>query len=130
MLDVLPQSEGKLLVLHASGKLTDRDYHKVLIPRLERIIAEYGKASVVFEMDEAFRGWELGAAWEDMRLGLQHHEDFEKLAVVGGPRWVGWGTRIAAHFMSGEMRTFPADALAEALAWARGDETGSERAAA
>ncbi|MDP6389029.1 MAG: STAS/SEC14 domain-containing protein [Alphaproteobacteria bacterium] len=117
MLDVLPESESNVLILHATGKLTDDDYQRVLIPRLEAIIEAYGKARILIEMKEDFEGWELGAAWEDAKLGVRHRTDFEKIAVVGAPQWVDWGAKIGAHFMSGELRTYDEDDFDDALDW-------------
>lgn len=117
MLDVLPESESNLLILHATGKLTDDDYQEVLIPRLEAIIEAHGKARVLIEMSEDFEGWELGAAWEDAKLGVRHRKDFEKMAVVGAPEWVDWGAKIGAQLMSGELRTYDEDDFDDALDW-------------
>ncbi len=35
MIQIMPESEGNMLVLWATGKLTDQDYKDVMIPRLE-----------------------------------------------------------------------------------------------
>lgn len=117
MIEVLPESVGKVLILKATGKLTDRDYKELLIPRLESIIREYGKASVLFEMGDEFRGWEAEALWDDARFGLAHRNDFDKMAVVGGPGWVEWGLRLAKLIMSGEIKSFSPAEREEATHW-------------
>jgi SpoIIAA-like len=58
----------------------------VLIPRLELIIREYGKARLLLDMGD-FHGWEAAAMWDDTRFGLTHRNDFEKMGVIGGPGW-------------------------------------------
>jgi hypothetical protein len=117
MITVLPESTGNILVLRASEKLTDLDYKDVLIPRLEAIIAEHGKARLLLDMGDEFHGWEAAALWDDARFGLTHRKDFEKMGVIGGPRWVEWGMKIGALAISGEIRSFSSSERDVALRW-------------
>ena len=119
MIEIMPESNGSTLALKATGKLTDADYKEVLIPKIEEIIKQSGKAKVLLYLPEAFAGWEAHAAWDDAKFGLKHRNDFGKLAVVGGARWVEWATKIGAYFMKGEVETFPEAHLREALDWVR-----------
>jgi hypothetical protein len=117
MIKLLPESEGNILVLRAAGKLTDQDYKDVLIPRLESIIREHGKARLLLDMGDEFHGWEAAALWDDTRFGLTHRDDFEKMGVIGGPRWVQWGLKLAAMVISGEIRSFSSSEREKALSW-------------
>ena len=117
MIEIMPESNGSALALKATGKLTDADYKEVLIPKIEETIKQSGKAKVLLYLPEDFAGWEAHAAWDDARFGLRHRNDFEKLAVVGGARWVEWATKIASHFMKGEVKTFSEEQLQEGLNW-------------
>jgi hypothetical protein len=117
MLTVMPQSHDKVMGVQATGKVTDQDYHTVLIPQLEEVLKEYGKARFLYYLDEGFTGWELGAMWEDAKFGLQHKDDFEKIAVVGGPKWVAWATKLFSHFMEGQVKIFPPEELQAAWDW-------------
>lgn len=85
MISISAESSGNVLLLAAQGRLTDRDYREILIPRLQAIIREHGKARVLFDMGDEFHGWEPAAAWDDARFGLAHRNDFEKMGVIGGP---------------------------------------------
>jgi hypothetical protein len=40
MFKIMPESEGRIIGLRATGKLTDQDYLEVLIPRLETLIIQ------------------------------------------------------------------------------------------
>jgi len=117
MIKVFPESNGKVLILGAVGKLTDQDYKDVLIPRLESIIREQGKAQLLLDMGDDFHGWEAAALWDDVHFGLKPRNDFEKMGVIGGPNWVEWGMKIAALAISGEIRTFPANERDAARRW-------------
>ena len=116
MIEVV-ESKAKVLWLRASGKLTGQDYEEVLIPRLEEAIRDHGKVRLLFHLDQDFQGWELGAMWDDAKFGLQHRRDFDKIAVVGGPRWVDAVVKIFVPLMEGEVRTMLPEQLAEAWEW-------------
>jgi hypothetical protein len=115
MIKVLPESRGNILALGAVSELTDQDYKDVLIPRLEAIMREHGKACLLLDMGD--HGWEAAALWDDAHFGLTHRNDFEKMGVIGGPRWVKWGLKIAALAISGEIRSLSPSERQEALRW-------------
>ena len=117
MIEVLSKSQGKTLGVRLTGKATDEDYEKIFIPALENLIKEYGKIRCLYFMDEGFQGWELGAMWDDAKFGIKHKSDFEKIAVVGGPKWAEWCKKIASHLVAAEIKTYPADQLDDAWSW-------------
>ena len=92
------KAEGNILVVKATEKLTARDYEEVFIPKINQLIEVYRKVRVVVLLAENFSGWEIGAAWDDAVFGIQHRNDFEKMAVVGGAKWVQWATKISFTF--------------------------------
>jgi hypothetical protein len=120
MIEIMPESSSSALVFRATGKLTDADYKEVLIPEIEGVINQSGKARVLLHLPGDFHGWEAHAAWDDAKFGLRHRNDFEKLAVVGGAKWMEWATKIAAYFMKGEVKTFSEAQFGDALEWVRG----------
>jgi hypothetical protein len=117
MLTIMPESKDAILAIKATGQLTDSDYKEVLIPKMEQIIERFAKARALMYLSEDFIGWEPHAMWDDAKFGLRHRNDFEKLAVVGGTKWMEWATKIAAHFMKGEVRTFSEDQMQQAVDW-------------
>lgn len=119
MIKILPQSEGPTLVVEASGKLTTMDYEDMFLPELDRLIGQFGKIRLVFYLHGSFVGWELGAMWDDAKFGIKHKNDFERIAMVGGPKWVTWFTKIGSHLAPGTIRAFDVASLNEAVAWAK-----------
>ncbi len=117
MIEVIQESQGQLLGLKASGTVTDADYKNILIPRLEAIIKDHGKARFLFDFDDQFHGYEPAALWDDTVFGVKHKNDFEKIALVGGPKWIEWASRISASFMPGTVKTFTAPQIQEAWSW-------------
>ncbi len=119
MIKVSDESAGNVLVLEAQSRLTDEDYKTVLIPRLEQIIREHGKARLLLDMGDSFEGWEPKAAWDDARFGLAHRKDFEKMAVIADRHWVEWALKVSAPLVTGEMKTFAPSQRDEALRWVK-----------
>jgi hypothetical protein len=117
MIEILPESEGKILAIKASEKLTDEDYKETFIPRMDQLITEFGRIRVLFTMGDNFKGWEAAALWDDAHFGATHREQFEKMAIVGGPKWVEWGVKLAGHLMPGAVKTFPLDQAQAAHEW-------------
>ncbi len=121
MLEVMPESRENLLWLRVSGKLNRRDYEEVLIPRFEAIIQQYGRGRLLFQADPDFQGLEMGAWWDDLKFDLKHRRDFDKVAVVGVPRWMAALVELFARFMTGEVKTFLPEQLAEAWVWVQAE---------
>ena len=104
-----------VLSFKAVGKLTDADY-ETITPIIERFLdgVEEPKVKMLFDARE-FEGWELEAAWDDFKIGLKHGNEFEKIAIVGAPKWLEALAKISSWFVSGEVKTF--DDMQAALAW-------------
>ena len=119
MIEIMSETEGNLLIVKATEKLTTKDYEEVFIPKINQLIQEYRKVRVVVFLAENFSGWEIGAAWDDAKFGIQHRNDFEKMAVVGGSKWVKWATKISSYFMEGQVAIYDTSDFQSAVAWAK-----------
>ncbi len=119
MITIMPETEGNMLAVKASEKLTSEDYEDIFIPHLKHLIDKFGEVRVVLFLDKDFIGWELGAAWDDAVFGVQHRHDFEKIAVVGGQQWLEWATKIGAYFMEGQVTTYETTEFQDAVAWVK-----------
>lgn len=117
MFQIMTESQGNIMGVRATGKVTDRDYQDVLIPNLEALITKYGQVRLLWFMDEDFAGLEAGALWDDAKFFLPHRADFEKVALVGGPKWIELAAKLFAPLMKGDVKTFSGDQLAEAWEW-------------
>ncbi|WP_303581199.1 STAS/SEC14 domain-containing protein [Amphritea sp. 1_MG-2023] len=117
MLHILPETAGDIIVVQATDKLTSTDYQDIFLPLLEEKVAAHGKVRCLVYLDHNFHGWEAGAMWEDAKLGVQHRQDFIRLAVVGGDSWLDWATKLGSLFISGEALYFPETEFLQALHW-------------
>ncbi len=103
------------ITLKAVGKLTHEDY-EVITPMIDAAIAEVKTPDVKVLIDASeMEGWELRAAWDDFKLGLNHNNDFKKIAIYGHKTWQKAIAKLGSWFTSGEVRFF--ESLDEAVAW-------------
>jgi hypothetical protein len=64
-----------------------------------------------------FQGWEAAAAWEDLKLGVRHFADIEKIAMVGETKWQHGMAMFCKPFTKAAVRYFDHAAAAEAQKW-------------
>ena len=103
------------LTLKARGKLTHDDY-KVITPMLDSALGQVTdpRVRVLFDGTE-LEGWEARAAWDDLKLGLKHGNEFEKIAIYGDKEWLKFAAKVAGWFTSGTVEFF--EDLDSALQW-------------
>ncbi len=118
MFEILPvNDDNNTLAFKASGKLTDADY-KQFLPVLEEMIREAGRISLYIELQN-FEGWEAKAAWDDLRFGLQHDDDFKRIAIVTDGSLIHAATSFVNFFSHIEIRFFANNESAAAWDWLR-----------
>ncbi|MGO8929096.1 MAG: STAS/SEC14 domain-containing protein [Limisphaerales bacterium] len=114
-IELKEMAEGKILVVHVSGKLVKEDY-KNLVPEAERLIKQHGKIRILLEMKD-FHGWDAGALWEDIKYDLKHFSDIERVAMVGEKKWQKGMSWFCRPFTTAKVRYFDQTALDEARQW-------------
>lgn len=117
MIQQLPVQEDNIVAFRMSGRLSHADY-QTFLPRLEELITKHGRISVLLQLED-FHGWDLSAAWDDFRFGMQHPDEFERIAIVGHGALQNWMTLMAKPFTSADVRFFEQDRLGDAWDWLR-----------
>ena len=103
------------LTLKLSGKLSHEDYEKIT-PMLDSALMTVKQPHIKALVDVTeLKGWELRAAWDDFKLGLNHGTQFVKIAIYGNQNWLEMATKIGSWFVSGEAKYFGNEAAA--LVW-------------
>jgi hypothetical protein len=109
------ENDGKILIVHASGKLATADYEH-FVPEFDRLLRQHGKLRVLFDMN-GFHGWEAGALWADTKFALKHFGDIERLAMVGEKKWQHGMASFCKPFTKAAIQYFDQADVAEAQRW-------------
>lgn len=93
-------------ILTVFGKLTHQDY-LTFTPLIDAVIAELKDKKIDMLVDcQALQGWELQAAWDDFKIGLKHHNDFNNIAIVRDQKWLNVSSQVASWFVKGQVKIF------------------------
>lgn len=108
-----------VLIVEPQTPLQAADFEG-LTHKIDPYIAEYGILRGLMIYAKAFPGWvNLAAFLAHMRFIENHHEKFQKLAVVSDSKLLTEVPRFAAHLVRADVKLFPESAYAEALRWFR-----------
>jgi hypothetical protein len=88
------------------GKLTHADY-EMMIPMLENSIKDVKDPNIKIIVDMTdFEGWEMRAAWDDLKLGIKHNQEFSKIALIDNKKWEEVMAKVSNWFIGGEIQYF------------------------
>ena len=118
MLEIMPESQDNILGFWARGSVSLQDVHQLLAPWLENVVKDWGKGRMLLCLGEDFQGFSLTALRGDT-LSSKHLDDLEKIAVVGVSWMMDLEIKMASFMLSGKVKTFAREELAEAWIWVK-----------
>jgi hypothetical protein len=118
MIRLLGDMPAGVLGFEAVDDVEKEDYEHVILPVINKAIAEHGKVRLVYVLGPEFDDYEGGAAWEDLKLGVRHPASFERIAIVTNARWAGPAIKIFSVLWPGQARVFSLSELESAKRWA------------
>jgi len=123
MIKEIPLNESHIYAFEIRGKLHAQDY-EILRSKIERQLKKESPISLLIKVKQ-FEGWTLKAMWEDLKLGIEHNNDFLRIALVGG-RWVDKVlSDIGDLFLAAEIENF--DNETDAINWLKQVQNQAER---
>ncbi|NJD07251.1 MAG: STAS/SEC14 domain-containing protein [Methylococcaceae bacterium] len=118
MIEQLQTDSQKILAFKLSGKLHDADY-STFVPAVDAAVAAEGEIRLFVQFEEGFQGWNLHAAWDDVKFAASHYSDFYRIAMVGDRKWEEWMAKIGRPFTSASIGYFDVSDVDVAWAWLR-----------
>lgn len=117
MIDHNLDAATSILYVRPKASLEKDDFTQ-LSATVDPYIAENGNlAGIIIEAAE-FPGWkDLGAMVEHFRFVHGHHEHVEKIGLVTNSALANVAEKLASHFVSAEIKRFPAGELESARQW-------------
>jgi hypothetical protein len=120
MIEIMKGFPDNVLAIIAKGRVSRKDYRDVLIPAAEDSLKRNAKLRLYYELGAEFTGIDLGAEWEDLKIGVEHLTRWERMAVVTDVAWIRHVVGAFRFVMPGELRTFPTAQASEARRWIAG----------
>lgn len=106
-----------ILYLRLTSALQQRDFEE-LAKTVDPYIRETGGLSGIVIEAPKFPGWDsLGAMVAHFRFVRDHHKKIKKLGIVTDSALGDIAEHLASHFVSAEIKHFPAGELEAAKRW-------------
>jgi hypothetical protein len=117
MIEIIEGLPGNVVGMLAKGRVTRKDYLEIVIPAIEKSLKRNAKLRLYYELGSQFSGIDLGAEWEDLKVGIEHLARWERAAVVTDVDWIRHAVGAFRFLMPGELRVFTTAQASEARAW-------------
>jgi hypothetical protein len=117
---VIAQIEGLpagTLGFRAHGQVSAADYENIIVPDVEAAFALNRKLRLLYVTADDFTGFDVGAMWDDAKLGARHFSSWDRVALVTDVPWLR-GTATAFGFaIPAEFGLFESAQFEEAMLW-------------
>ncbi len=126
MIETIETGSPQVVGLKLSGTLHDDDYQR-FVPMMEGIFAVVGKVRLFIQLED-FHGWDLHAIWDDLKFGVKHYSDFERIAMVGDRKWEEWMASFCKPFTAAKVKYFDRSEVDAARMWIMENEEDNRAA--
>ena len=117
MIEFLEGFPDSVIAVAAKGRVTIEDYDKILIPAVEEALGKHPRVRLYYELGKAFSGIDAGAAWKDLKIGMEHLSSWERMALVTDVEWIRLALDAFRFLMPGRLRIFSTAEAEQARAW-------------
>jgi len=113
MIEVVEGLPDNVVGILAKGRVTNEECDKVLKPLVEKSLKRHEKVRLYYQIGCRFPG----AAWEDLRIGLEALPQWERVAVVTDVGWVRHTVNALRFLIASDVRVFTSFQAPEGRAW-------------
>jgi len=117
MIELLKDFPANVIALSASGQVTRDDYQKVVIPAVERALAQHDKVRLYYQIGPDFSGIDPGAMWADTKVGMGHFLRWDRIAVVTDVDWIRLSVTAFGFLMPAQVNVYSTAEADAAKKW-------------
>ncbi|MGO9437914.1 MAG: STAS/SEC14 domain-containing protein [Terracidiphilus sp.] len=117
MIEILKNFPDNVVAISCGGQVTKEDYEGVFVPAILKALKGHDKIRLFYETSANFTGYDPGAIWEDLKIGVEHLNRWERIAVVTDVDWIVQMIRIFSFLMPCLAKLFPPSEAPQAKAW-------------
>jgi len=82
MIEILKNFPDNVIAFSCEGQITKEDYGGILVPAILNALKRHDKIRLLYQTSANFTGYDPGALWEDLKIGVEHPTRWERVAVV------------------------------------------------
>ena len=101
----------------ATGVITASDYEAVVNPLIVSKLKVQSKISILYHIGPEFKKFDLGAMWEDAKVGLNHMRAWNKVALVTDSPKLKYATKAFSIVMPAHVKIFSNKDIQKAKEW-------------
>jgi hypothetical protein len=113
MIQIIDGLPDNVVGIIAKGRVTNNDCDEILRPAMENTLKRHDKVRLYYEIGCRFPG----AAWENLRVGVEHIPQWERVAIVTDVGWVRQTVNALRFLIPGEVRVFTINEAYQGCAW-------------
>lgn len=117
MITLLEGFADNVVAMRAEGTVRASDYDEVLTPAVNAALQRHDKVRIYYEIAGDFSGFTMGAMVDDMKMGLAHLRQWDRVAVVTDLDWLRMATQAFRPFMPCPVQLYRLDERARAKDW-------------
>lgn len=117
MITLIDGFPDHVVAVRADGQITKQDYDNVLVPAVEKLLAQHPKLRFYYEFAPGFSGMDVGAMFADLKVGIGHLNQWERIAVVTDIDWIRHATQLFQFLLPAKTQAFGLSQAAAAKAW-------------
>jgi hypothetical protein len=117
MIELLGNFPDNVIALSCKGQVTKEDYDGILVPAILKALKRHDKIRLLYKTSPDFSGYDAGAMWEDLKIGLEHPTRWERVAVVTDVDWIVQMMRLFSFLWPCPTKLFSSPETAQAYGW-------------
>ena len=117
MIEILKNFPDNVIALSCEGQVKKADYDEILVPAVLEMLKRHDKIRLFYKTSASFTGFDAGAIWEDLKIGVEHPKRWERVAVVTDVDWIVQMVRLFSFLIPCPTKLFPSSEAAQAIAW-------------
>lgn len=108
-----------LITVRMSGNLTAVDCEAAASECKQAVDQAEDGLNAVFEVAD-LRDWSIDELWRELKLDVEHFDDFKRVAVVDQPNAAELGGGVSSTFTNADVKFFTLEEIDDAKSWAIG----------
>ena len=117
MIQRIEHLPSNVVGFRASGRVTEQDYHSVIVPAVDRVVGRRGRVRLLYQLAPDFEGFDPHTSWSDPRIGPRHRTPWSRIALVTDLPWLRRAAGALGFTIPSEVRVFENRAFDQARDW-------------